>query len=429
MTDNILISAKRTVFDHNMEDYTYDELHEQYDAEELQMICESHETHYNTLAGVEHVLEDHAGYDVVASDSLSADVVEEHDAVISLGGDGTVLETAKYVEDDTPLLPIRSDGKSRGGLCTVGMEDAAVAAMRLAEGKYAVEEWSRIEGHHGDSTDIGLGEVFIGAADTTDAADYTIRHNGVRERHKSSGIVVSTGAGSTGWYKNVDEDYEPFERNMDELRYAVREPMDDQENRYTLRHGVIRPGDEFTVKSHMNDNKQGIIRYDGDKQDRTHDFSRAKEIDIRIAATPLTVVTSLYREPPFTVDAIIEHDEHLALIRRGRPPFKDRYALPGGHVDVGEEPEDAAIREVAEEMGVEAEVLEELGQYQDVLDEPRYDEFEHRAYVCRVTDTELRGGDDAAAAEWVSFEEVAEKPFAFGHETIINDYLKEYVDE
>lgn len=307
MTDTILISTKRTALDYNLDDHTLGELAERYDWDELEALCESHTSHYDTLATVEHVLDEYdVEYETVVADLASWDLMDGRDAVISVGGDGTVLETAKYVEDDTPLLSLRSDGRSRGGLCTFGQDDATDAIRAVAEDAYEVEEWTRIEGDHGATTDIGLNEIFVGAADATDAAYYTIRHNGREERQQSSGIVISTGAGSTGWYRNVD-DHTPFDREAEELRYVVREPMDGSRlqtvlgwlpwfegaERYTLQQGVIRPGDEFVIRSHMNDDKRGITRYDGDKRDRTYTFSRGKELRVSIADTPLHVVTDV----------------------------------------------------------------------------------------------------------------------------------------
>ncbi len=132
---------------------------------------------------------------------------------------------------------------------------------------------------------------------------------------------------------------------------------------------------------------------------------------------------SRYRDPPFTVDAVLEHDGQIALIKRGRDPFNGMYALPGGHVDPGEAPEDAVIREVYEETGAQADIVDELGDYSADITDPRYepDAYEHRAYHCTTDDDTLEGGDDASHAEWVDIADLPDS-LAFNHETIINDY-------
>jgi 8-oxo-dGTP diphosphatase len=55
----------------------------------------------------------------------------------------------------------------------------------------------------------------------------------------------------------------------------------------------------------------------------------------------------------------------VLLIRRGHPPFKGKFALPGGFVEVGETVEDACRRELMEETGVKAGRLELIGVYSD----------------------------------------------------------------
>lgn len=137
-----------------------------------------------------------------------------------------------------------------------------------------------------------------------------------------------------------------------------------------------------------------------------------------------------YREPPYTVDAVVENDGSIALIERGENPFKGLYALPGGHVDPGETPEKAVIREVAEETSINVEITGELRDYSAEINDPRYepDEFDHRAYICSTDETDLCGGDDAADAEWVDVPDIPDE-LAFGHETIINDYLQDYSNE
>ena len=77
------------------------------------------------------------------------------------------------------------------------------------------------------------------------------------------------------------------------------------------------------------------------------------------------------KTPALTVDCVLfDAKGRLLLIRRGNPPFKGRYALPGGFVDVGETVEDACRRELMEETGVKAGRLELIGVYSDPKRDP-----------------------------------------------------------
>ena len=63
------------------------------------------------------------------------------------------------------------------------------------------------------------------------------------------------------------------------------------------------------------------------------------------------------KTPLLTVDCVVfDKAGRLLLIRRARPPFKARYALPGGFVDIGETVEAAALRELKEETGVDGKI-------------------------------------------------------------------------
>lgn len=123
--------------------------------------------------------------------------------------------------------------------------------------------------------------------------------------------------------------------------------------------------------------------------------------------------------PALTVDCIvIDADERVLLIRRGRPPFQGAYALPGGFVDVGETVEDACRRELMEETGVKAGKLALLGVYSDPARDPRGHTCSV-AFLARVRRAVAMAGDDAAAAEWVPL--ASRRKMAFDHGKILQD--------
>jgi 8-oxo-dGTP diphosphatase len=123
--------------------------------------------------------------------------------------------------------------------------------------------------------------------------------------------------------------------------------------------------------------------------------------------------------PALTVDCVVVDGEgRLLLIRRGNQPFKGKYALPGGFVDVGETVEDACRRELMEETGVKAGRLALIGVYSD----PRRDPRGHTcsvAFLTRVARAVPKAGDDAAAAEWVK--SWSRLDLAFDHAKIVSD--------
>lgn len=123
--------------------------------------------------------------------------------------------------------------------------------------------------------------------------------------------------------------------------------------------------------------------------------------------------------PLLTVDCVVFDETGAALlIRRGRPPFRGRYALPGGFVDVGETVEDACRRELLEETGVAAGKLQLIGVYSDPKRDPR-GHTTSAAFLALSSRGKGSAGDDAAAVEWVRGWRRAR--LAFDHARILAD--------
>ena len=120
-----------------------------------------------------------------------------------------------------------------------------------------------------------------------------------------------------------------------------------------------------------------------------------------------------------TVDAIIEIDGGVVLIRRKFPP--PGWALPGGFVEWGETVEAATIREAHEETGLDIQLTQLLGVYSD----PRRDPRRHTVatvFVATASGVPV-AGDDAAEAR-IYTAATLPSPLAFDHDTILADYFE-----
>ncbi|AEH61515.1 NUDIX hydrolase [Methanosalsum zhilinae DSM 4017] len=121
--------------------------------------------------------------------------------------------------------------------------------------------------------------------------------------------------------------------------------------------------------------------------------------------------------PKLTVDAVIILNRKIVLIKRKNPPFKDKYALPGGFVEVGETVEDAVVREALEETGLCVNILKLIGVYSDPSRDPRG----HTVSVSYLTEAEgiPQAGSDAEETGLFSVDELPD--LAFDHSRIIDD--------
>ena len=111
------------------------------------------------------------------------------------------------------------------------------------------------------------------------------------------------------------------------------------------------------------------------------------------------------RRPVPAVAAVIVEDGRLLLIRRGAEPSRGKWSLPGGSVEWGETLTDAVRREVREETGLEIEVGKVAGVFDIITDDEEY-HYVIVDYFARPVGGELRPGDDASDARWVSAEEL-----------------------
>jgi 8-oxo-dGTP diphosphatase len=125
------------------------------------------------------------------------------------------------------------------------------------------------------------------------------------------------------------------------------------------------------------------------------------------------------RTPLLAADcAVFDAKGRVLLIRRGNPPFKGRFALPGGFVEVGETVEAASRRELEEETGIKVGTLQLVGVYSDPQRDPRGHTCSV-VFLARVARATPRAGDDAAAAEWVK--DWSKVEIAFDHAAILAD--------
>ncbi|HEY3172594.1 MAG TPA: NUDIX hydrolase [Thermoanaerobaculia bacterium] len=131
----------------------------------------------------------------------------------------------------------------------------------------------------------------------------------------------------------------------------------------------------------------------------------------------------MIRGPRLTVDAWVrDRRGRLLLVRRGRPPFKGSWALPGGFCELGETTEASCAREVREETGLRVRIGPVLGVYSDPKRDPRGSTVSVLYAATPVAGT-VRGGDDADDARWFSRRELRRLDLAFDHGQIVREQL------
>ncbi len=136
--------------------------------------------------------------------------------------------------------------------------------------------------------------------------------------------------------------------------------------------------------------------------------------------------TYKYPRAALTVDSIVFVKNggviQVLLIQRGREPFKSKWALPGGFIEMDETLEKACIRELEEETRLVLNKMEQFRTYDAIDRDPR-----HRT-ISVVFSAEIEkpakviGSDDAVRADWFPIDELPD--LAFDHAQILADFFE-----
>ncbi|MCD4831820.1 MAG: NUDIX hydrolase [Anaerohalosphaeraceae bacterium] len=133
--------------------------------------------------------------------------------------------------------------------------------------------------------------------------------------------------------------------------------------------------------------------------------------------------------PMVTVDAIVfklaSSELEVLLIKRGGHPFIGKWAFPGGFVEMGEELEDAAARELAEETSLKNIKLQQMHTFGTCGRDPRGRNITIAFIgITDETNAEVHSGDDAAEAKWFAVSQLPE--MAFDHNDVAKIAIEKF---
>lgn len=132
-----------------------------------------------------------------------------------------------------------------------------------------------------------------------------------------------------------------------------------------------------------------------------------------------------YPRAALTTDAIVytkeKHQIYVLLIQRGSEPFKQKWALPGGFIEMHETLETACMRELEEETGLKLEKMQQYKSYDAPDRDPRHRTISVVYFAPIPQRQNVKGADDAAEARWFPVDELPE--LAFDHKKILTEFF------
>ncbi|GIP23855.1 sugar kinase [Paenibacillus sp. J22TS3] len=270
------------------------------------------------LAEAAGLLSDVGRVQILDRDHVPNFIFGEQDIIVVLGPDGLVANTLKYTESQ-PLIGVNPDPHRWDGvLLPFSVRDLKLIIRDVIYARRTIQEVTLAKAELNDGQYLyGVNDLFVGRR-THVSARYELRLNEAAEQQSSSGVIISTGLGSTGWLKSVlagaagivsrathqplklavedihREEQEPpgGQREAEaadqaraswdsrHLYYTVREPFPSRTTAANLVFGRIEEGSPLRIVSQMPED--GVIFSDGIESDYL-EFNSGVEAVIRLA--------------------------------------------------------------------------------------------------------------------------------------------------
>ena len=308
--DKIVIITKKTAYEELLERFntaSQAKFYIEHMGGSFAEYAAAHDVYRRSMERVRHAVPAGMRSQEIDREFLPTFTFGPNDMVVTVGPDGLVVNTAKYL-DGQPLVainpdPIRIDGVLVPFIVNI-VERYLPFAIAGALGSKCV---SMAKATLNDGQTIyAVNDLFIGQR-THVSARYRLKSGQRGEDQSSSGVIVSTGAGSTGWLRSVvtgavgitqsyfeEEDVDDigddyrFPWDADYLRYSVREPFVSRTSAAGLIYGRIDAREPLELTSFMPQN--GVIFSDGVEADYI-DFNSGAIAKIGVAEKKLRLVT------------------------------------------------------------------------------------------------------------------------------------------
>ena len=243
-------------------------------------------TYKSTLDIVKKILKKYGiEYNLADRDKLKYEQFLSRDLIIAVGGDGTFLRAAQFV-DAQVMFGVNADvSRKEGFFMSSDKNNFESILKKILHGKANIKKFPRLETFINNKKieTLALNELFIGPKKAYHAAKYVLEFSGKKERQKSSGVLVTTPAGSYAWAKACG--IKTMSLGSKNFQFVVREPYEGKVFRnYKLKSGILRPNQRVKIISEMLD---GIIV--ADSVGIEHSFKNGSKAAVKLSKNMLNV--------------------------------------------------------------------------------------------------------------------------------------------
>lgn len=216
----------------------------------------------------------------------------ESDIVVVVGQDGLVANTLKYLQGQSLVAVNPDPSRWDGTLLPFTVQDIPMVAKDAINNMGSFQEVVLAQASTNDGQKmLAVNDLFIGPRSHT-SARYVLHWNGESEEQSSSGVIVSTGLGSTGWFRSIVTGAiaisgasthpmkDGFAWDKRALQFTVREPFPSQTTSASMVFGRITQKQPLVVESRLGEG--GVIFSDGIETDYLN-FNAGTTVNIEVA--------------------------------------------------------------------------------------------------------------------------------------------------
>ncbi|WP_419869329.1 diacylglycerol kinase catalytic domain-containing protein [Chryseobacterium sp. CT-SW4] len=262
----------------------------------FQEYVEEHEKFYQSFLEVQTSLSRMIKNKVVERDFIPSFIFSEKNLIVVVGQDGLVANVAKYSKN-IPIIAVNPDKERYDGvLLPFNSKNFVKGVNAVINKNFKAKKMKFAEAVLNDGQKLlAVNDLFIGISSHS-SARYKIILNGKEEIHSSSGIIVSTKTGSTGWLSSIFnmafgvlglEKFGYPDFSEEDMYFVVREPFKSKRTQTEICGGMIKRGNKITIESLMPNN--GFIFSDGIEQDFLQ-FNSGTTAEIRLSEEEAVLV-------------------------------------------------------------------------------------------------------------------------------------------
>ncbi len=260
-------------------------------------------TYTETLTRVRDIAAKYARISLIDKTFVFQYIFGRDDIVICVGRDGLVVNTMKYLENTNPVIGVNPDAGRWDGVVlpfTADTLEAILPYVIRGEASKRAITFAHAITQNGQEL-YAANDLFIGPSSHI-SARYDISYQGLTETQSSSGVIISTGLGQTGWFKSIiaqvkgsaeflgmeEAGYTPLRWEDRALTFAVREPYPSVNSHAGIVMGRISGTETLVLRSNMAE--KGVIFSDGIENDYI-DFNSGTEVTVSVAEKQGMLVT------------------------------------------------------------------------------------------------------------------------------------------